>query len=461
MDPIAASNPAANGGQLDLHVPGRRLDLAFAALRDIRSGSYVRCLHPMGLTVAAPAALVESLPDVYWVVSDTHPLAFVEPSFHHRLHQGWLEAAEGPDRLGRARILTCEPIVTTTDAIAPVGWYEVQLVDLVGVDGFEVMVVSLIRCEPDPHWPEDAVEDSSGPPGWLQNTGTFRLQLDRSGHIEGASINAAEILSRTIPDLIGLIATDLIHPDDRELAREAWRLVLATANRSEPARLRVLTTDDRWRWFDVTSWNQLDDPSIAAVMCEARDVDDQVRAELAREASERAHGRLAQVLDEVDDLVMVARLGYGLVYWNRAAKAAFPGFEIGTKLIDLIDPTLGGQVEAEVVPAIQRLEGWKGDLTVTLPDGELHVMAATISPVLDPAHDEIYFGITLREVTVERDHARALADQARRDPLTGLPNRFALMELLERHRRNSASANTTDARDEAEASHRTITVLFV
>ena len=37
----------------------------------------------------------------------------------------------------------------------------------------------------------------------------------------------------------------------------------------------------------------------------------------------------------------------------------------------------------------------------------------------------------MRDVTAERAHERDLARQARHDTLTGLPNRFALMELLE------------------------------
>src|SRR5690606_26379272 len=40
-------------------------------------------------------------------------------------------------------------------------------------------------------------------------------------------------------------------------------------------------------------------------------------------------------------------------------------------------------------------------------------------------------GVTLRNVTAERAHERELARQARVDPLSGLPNRLALMEYLE------------------------------
>src|SRR5690606_22149452 len=69
-------------------------------------------------------------------------------------------------------------------------------------------------------------------------------------------------------------------------------------------------------------------------------------------------------------------------------------------------------------------------------------------PVLED--DALYYGVIMHDVTEARHQAKELHDQARRDPLTGLPNRLALMELL--HDLSEAGA---------DAGAKTVSVCFV
>ncbi len=161
-------------------------------------------------------------------------------------------------------------------------------------------------------------------------------------------------------------------------------------------------------------------------------------AEGERDGPVAAHDRLLRVVDEVGDMVIIGCLGRGVVYANAAARALFPHDPVGHRLPDLLPDLLRATAENDIIPVLTRLERWTGDFEVPADasggPGPL-VLALTVTPVVQEGTDEVYFGVVMRDVTAERRHAEVLARQAREDPLTGLPNRLALMEHLA-HRRD-------------------------
>ena len=426
-----------------LHAPSRRLDLAFAALAAIPEGAFVSALAAgAGPAPEPPESLHQRITGVHWLSVHDHPLTFVDPADHLRVHQAWLTACQGPDRIGRTRIRTSRRLPTT---LAPpdrpegagtvggeIGWYDVEIVDLTGAVGFESIVVFLVPASDAPEaMTDESYETPDQPMSWFRGTSSFRLRLGAGGVIEGGTLNVDEVVGRPLAELVGTAVIDLAHPDDRAAAVRGWLAIVAGPDQQPPSRLRIAVADGGWRTFEITSWNLVEMAGFDVVISDFRDVQDQVEAEEAREVTARAHDRLVRVLDEVDDMVLVGSLDHGLIYLNAAASAALGSDALGTFLVDHLGEDLSRFATEAIMPQLRDLQRWTGEVEV-LVKGRRRVMQATVSPVASAgAESGIYYGVIMHDVTVERAYARELADQARRDPLTGLPNRLALMEQLD------------------------------
>ncbi len=443
MDRHGLADEPEKEGYAQIHAPGRAETEALATLDALAPGTFANCLYRSSLGLDPPPTLLARLPQVRWVVTDDHPLTWIDPDHHLRVHDAWIDACEGCDRIGRTAIRTVRPLCpnegrpTAEDALAatgPPGWYQMTIVDLTGVEGLDMVVVALVPAGAADGLADEIDSDGADDtpaPSWFRGTTSFRLRLDAHGAIKGGTLNVAEVLGRPLVDLLGHEVEELAHPDDLDAARTAWdRLTSDDDAATEQLRVRIRMADGSWRWFDSTSWNVLGVPQFGAVITEFRDVHHQVEAEQANETTSRAHARLVRVFDEVDDIVMVGRLGGGLVYLNRAAVAAFGEHPLDRVLVEGVDTDLRTFVLSVIQPALQQLEPWIGDLEIHA-DGEPRTMATTVTPVNEPDQDDIFFGVIMRDVTADRHHARSLASQARRDPLTGLPNRLALTEHLD------------------------------
>ena len=368
-----------------------------------------------------------------WVETDAHPLTYLDPDHHDRTHQAWLDACEGTDRVGHAVVRTILPLNDGQDrVVAPPGWYRATIIDCTDADGLDVIVFGL---EPSSeHEEQDYLAGLETEPGdttsWFGGTTTFRLRLDVDAVVRGGTMNVAEVLGRPLVDLLGQAFVELAHPDDLPTTKEAWRSILDDPSRPAVVRTRLATTDRGWRWFEATVWNLFETAKYDAVIAEFRDVDDLVAIELARADAAREHSRLLRIFDEVDDRVMVAHFGAGLVYLNRSAASMFPGEPLGKRLVDLVPQRVRHHVDDVVMPLLDGMQQWAGDVELVL-DGETRTFATTATPVSNPGDDGIFVGVIMRDVTADRHHAQDLARQARIDPLTGLPNRLGLMEHLD------------------------------
>ncbi len=276
---------------------------------------------------------------------------------------------------------------------------------------------------------------------WFRGTTNFRLRIDREGIVRGGTLNVGEVLGCDLTALLGRKLTNLVHPEDLPAAREAWIRITTTAEETAPIRARLALSAGGWRWFEVTSWNMLAVPRHGVVIGEFRDVQAQVDAEEDQASTAQAHQRLMKIFDEIEDLVMVGRLDHGLTYLNHAAQLVVRDPNIGTQPESQLASELRSFALRVIEPTIRRLERWTGDLEIHV-DGKPRIMATTITPVAEGGPDDIYYGVIMHDVTADRSHTRSMAQQARRDPLTGLPNRLALMEHLDACRTSGSPTAT-------------------
>jgi diguanylate cyclase (GGDEF)-like protein/PAS domain S-box-containing protein len=552
--------PSGEPGHQPLHAADRRLDLAFNALTSTDPDAFLHCLQREGATTDLPSMLAARLPTARWIPTETHALTFIDPSDHLLVHQAWLEACHGPDRVARARVRTVQPLVIDGATAGPVGQYDLTLIDLVGTEGIDSVVVTLTEVSAD-----ERTDHAVAPPP--RGAASFRIRLDPKGLIVGGTVSVASLLGRSLGDLVGTPVVPLIHPDDLEAATGTWDDVLAKPDQSQAVRIRLQHADGSWRWFHDTAWNALSDPDAPGILSEFHDIHSLVEAEQALHASElgfrtlaeslpvgvtvldqdgrvhfanhrlvtilteaglsgpdsptsptpapagpgfvtswsdlvdpsfaaevadlvrprdpsadapvsrqvevtrpdgqtvhllvqavtiwnlegpsvivsvqdvseevhasRAHTRLIQVVDEVDDVVIVCQTDDTIAYLNQAARRFLGDDAVGQRIKGFMPSQVRDITEGSIEPLLTDNVGWKGDLRIVDLRGRWHTMDTTVRPVVDPSSQELHVGITMRDVTAERAHERVLARQARHDTLTGLPNRFALMEMLEAQR---------------------------
>jgi diguanylate cyclase (GGDEF)-like protein/PAS domain S-box-containing protein len=115
--------------------------------------------------------------------------------------------------------------------------------------------------------------------------------LDVTGRIQYSSPSAAAVVGAEVGALTGASVFDLVHPDDRERMREAFRELMAERDAVLRLQTRVLHTDGGFRWFEFTASNQTRNPSLNGVVINARDVSEN-RAFQERLAHEAQHDAL-------------------------------------------------------------------------------------------------------------------------------------------------------------------------
>ncbi|HUX37704.1 MAG TPA: PAS domain S-box protein [Rectinemataceae bacterium] len=98
------------------------------------------------------------------------------------------------------------------------------------------------------------------------------LLVDRERRILYASPSYARLLGREPAELLGKPAFDFVHPEDLEMNRGIYLAILAKPGRTLRWEYRVRHSDGSWRWNEGTATNLLDDPRVAALVLNSRDV---------------------------------------------------------------------------------------------------------------------------------------------------------------------------------------------
>ena len=266
----------------------------------------------------------------------------------------------------------------------------------------------------------------------------------RDGVLRWISPSVTALLGWTEDDLLGRSFVTIVHPDDA-VAMDAVRPEVY-GGALVRSRVRGVGKDGRIRWFDVRITPFVDasgvtDGSITA----ARDISDQVEAEAARDAAERAlaerEERYRLLAENASDLVYFAD-AEGRAVWVAPTVAASLGWTpdelVGTVITDLVHPD-----DWDVVTAIREVAG-SGTEVVALRHGVVHPVLARMR---QSDGDYRWMSVSATQVHATSDAGasvvvgmrdvdelvatQALAERGKRDALTGLSNRTHLLEQLE------------------------------
>ena len=243
------------------------------------------------------------------------------------------------------------------------------------------------------------------------------------GVIMYVSPSVEDILGYTPEEIVGIVAADLIHPDDE--ARVSDTVLAHVVNGTEPPLLELPRTPqgrDVPNPLEGVTTNMLDEPSVAGVVSNSRDVTE--RREVERQA-----GELTEILEASAELVVLSDPGGRIVYPNQAARTLLGAHE-GQNVRELTSAATRTLMREEVMPAVRRRGTWSGELLLMGTNGPIPV-AATVQ-----AHRDEH-GTFIRVATIAHDISDLKAAQDRlqyaalHDVLTGLPNRAMFREISE------------------------------
>jgi PAS domain S-box-containing protein len=110
--------------------------------------------------------------------------------------------------------------------------------------------------------------------------------VDREGRRRYVSPGVTRSLGYEPRELEGESALDLVHPDDAPRLAVAIADCLAGARRTAPLDMRFRHRDGEWRDFEVVATNLLDEPAVAGIVFNSRDVTDRKAAEAALRENE-------------------------------------------------------------------------------------------------------------------------------------------------------------------------------
>jgi diguanylate cyclase (GGDEF)-like protein/PAS domain S-box-containing protein len=115
----------------------------------------------------------------------------------------------------------------------------------------------------------------------VQHSSDTTFIVDPDGRVRFVSPAVTSLLGQDPTALVGVVATDLVHPEDRERldAATAGRFSEAAGGVSEPIELRMAHVDGAWRHAEVVVSDQRCHPAVEGYVCNIRDITERAEAQ--------------------------------------------------------------------------------------------------------------------------------------------------------------------------------------
>lgn len=187
----------------------------------------------------------------------------------------------------------------------------------------------------------------------VQRSADAALIADESGVIVWASPAVKQVFGYEPDEVVGTLGFDFVHPED--VAHVASRYDELLAGRPQPPlQMRIRTADGSWCWVEEQLTNLLDEPAVAGVVANLRDITERRRASESVTASEQRYRTI------------VESAGEGICIFDGEGRVVVANPRLRSMLLIDSDPeSLFDEHGEAIVEAITRLAAAIGVLTVT------------------------------------------------------------------------------------------------
>jgi len=257
--------------------------------------------------------------------------------------------------------------------------------------------------------------------------------IDQIGGVLWTNDAAERLFGRTAAELVGTNALDVLHAEDKELARVALTSIRGKAV-GTPLELRV-RTEAGWKLVEVIASNLLGHSAVGGLVLSIRDLTERRRWEVANNEV----GRFRSLVHNAASIIMLLE-PTGEIESVSAAITRMLGHDQelveGRLLADFVIERDRPAFSSALARALDTAQWSAGPTTVEVEllrsDGTMSVpFELSIVNLVD---DPTVCGLVVsgHDISQLRATQAALDGIGSRDPLTDLPNRAALCRRLER-----------------------------
>jgi diguanylate cyclase (GGDEF)-like protein/PAS domain S-box-containing protein len=257
------------------------------------------------------------------------------------------------------------------------------------------------------------------------------LVIDAQAGILDISNEVRAQLGYEPDDVVGRAVFDFIHPTDHQhVALQMLREVTEPTSQAESIRCRLRHVDGSWREFEVQGTNQFDKPEINGLVVALRDISERRLGDRVMAAGDYLYSSLATVASDATTIFDAT----GNRVYSSPSLAAMLGYSPEELLAippsGLVHPDDVGAWRGATKRALASDNGTsRAEVRLLRSDGtELWIEATVVNLLKDSGVAGVV--VHARDIDQRRQAERALRQQATRDALTGLANRFAFMEHL-------------------------------
>ena len=266
----------------------------------------------------------------------------------------------------------------------------------------------------------------------VQSSSDLVFAMDRDGAVTYASPSCVKVLEYEPHELLGVLNGELIHADDVDNLQAAILDATGSPGAATEISFRVRRRSGPWVWLEGLATNLLDDPAVAGIVINAKDVTER-RTRFERETAISALGRdvlRATTLDAAltsatDAIATILHPRYCRIVMVPEPDAGEAGDDRPHELTVATPPVDDSLMADGEVPRLR--------LPVGDPDHPLaHIEVFQDEPI--GRDDEQFVGALAGIVfsaTVRFRAEDAIRHQAMHDPLTELSNRVLFNDRLE------------------------------
>jgi diguanylate cyclase (GGDEF)-like protein/PAS domain S-box-containing protein len=231
--------------------------------------------------------------------------------------------------------------------------------------------------------------------------------------------------------VVGSSGWVFVHPEDVETFRRRWQAALDLPGSHERVVVRVRHQDGSWRWVEQRITNRLDDPHVAGMVLNVRDVTDEREMADTLADSEQLH---RSILEAAQEGVWVTDL-HGRTLFSNAKMAEVLGTTSTALAAGYVWDFFQGDTLLVVRERIaRRAVGVREqyELPVEQTDNSIKWLLVNGSPLYGARGAHVANIAMFTDITSRKEMENDLRRMALYDKLTGLPNRTLLMERLAR-----------------------------